>query len=476
MGLVGTLLLAAIPVIVAITLHEAAHGYAAWALGDDTAKQEGRLSLNPLRHVDRFGTLILPGLLMLGQILTIGRVVFMFGWAKPVPVSAWRFKHPRQGMALVAAAGPAMNFLLAWLAALALTRDGGAVTDDIGGDDRRCPDAVHVRQPGARPVQPAADPAAGRGSNRGRHPAGAAGDGQWARLERAGIVIVLLAVFLLPHALASMGIVWDPVGNLLGNVLPWATHLVFARRRGGMPDDPVLELHLDGFEGPMDLLLDLARAQKVDLHRISILALVEQYLAIVESARVRLDLAADWLVMAAWLTWLKSRLLLPAGTAAAEEGEEAASVLAERLESLERVRKLASWLNGRAQLGVDAFARGVPEILIAIDRSGLSADISGLIRAYAGARRRATAATPYQPRRGPLFSMQDALERLQRMLGQTRYWTALDLFLPILPAGPVERRAAVASTLLAGLELARTGLADLRQEASFGPIMVRAAG
>ena len=116
----------------------------------------------------------------------------------------------------------------------------------------------------------------------------------------------------------------------------------------------------------------------------------------------------------------------------------------------------------------------MPEILVAIDRSGLSADLGGLIRAYAGARRRATAATPYQPRRGPLFSMQDALERLQRMLGQTRHWTALDLFLPSLTAGPVERRAAVASTLLAGLELARTGLADLRQEASFGPIMVRA--
>ena len=243
-----------------------------------------------------------------------------------------------------------------------------------------------------------------------------------------------------------------------------------------MPDDPVLELHLDGFDGPMDLLLDLARAQKVDLARISILALVEQYLAIVESARVRLDLAADWLVMAAWLTWLKSRLLLPAGSDAAEEGEEAAEVLAGRLESLQSVRNLAIWLGGRTQLGVDAFARGVPEVLVAIDRSGLSADLNGLLRAYAGARRRATAQVAYQPRRGPLYSMQDALERLGRMLGQSRHWTALEMFLPALPAGVVERRAAVASTLLAGLELARTGQLDLRQEASFGPIMVRAAG
>ena len=241
-----------------------------------------------------------------------------------------------------------------------------------------------------------------------------------------------------------------------------------------MPDDPVLELHLDGFDGPMDLLLDLARAQKVDLARISILALVEQYLAIVESARVRLDLAADWLVMAAWLTWLKSRLLLPAGSDAAEEGEEAAEVLAGRLESLQSVRDLAIWLGGRTQLGVDAFARGVPEVLVAIDRSGLSADLNGLLRAYAAARRRATAQVAYQPRRGPLYSMQDALERLGRMLGQSRHWTALEMFLPALPAGVVERRAAVASTLLAGLELARTGQLDLRQEASFGPIMVRA--
>ena len=241
-----------------------------------------------------------------------------------------------------------------------------------------------------------------------------------------------------------------------------------------MPDDPVLELHLDGFDGPMDLLLDLARAQKVDLARISILALVEQYLAIVESARVRLDLAADWLVMAAWLTWLKSRLLLPAGSDAAEEGEEAAEVLAGRLESLQSVRDLAIWLGGRTQLGVDAFARGVPEVLVAIDRSGLSADLNGLLRAYAAARRRATAQVAYQPRRGPLYSMQDALERLGRMLGQSRHWTALEMFLPALPAGVVERRAAVASTLLAGLELARIGQIDLRQEASFGPIMVRA--
>lgn len=240
--------------------------------------------------------------------------------------------------------------------------------------------------------------------------------------------------------------------------------------------EPLLLLRLDGFEGPMDLLLDLARGQKVDLHRISILALVEQYLAIVEGARqVRLDLAADWLVMAAWLAWLKSRLLLPAGSDEAEAGEEAAEVLADRLAALQAVRSLAAWLGQRTQCGIDVFGRGAPETLVAIDRSGLAADLPGLLRAYAAARRRATARTPYVPRRAPLWSVADALARLGRMLGRSRAWTALGEFLPPLEGDRVARKAALASTLLAGLELARTGQADLRQEASFGPILMRAA-
>lgn len=111
--------LAVIPAVLAITLHEAAHGYAAWALGDDTAKRMGRLSLNPLVHVDRVGTILLPGFLLVSQLIAVGHVGFMFGWAKPVPVGAWNFKNPRRGMMLVAAAGPLMNFTLAWLAAVA---------------------------------------------------------------------------------------------------------------------------------------------------------------------------------------------------------------------------------------------------------------------------------------------------------------------------------------------------------------------
>ena len=135
-GVVATVAVEIAAAIAAITLHEAAHGYAARALGDDTASLAGRLSLNPLRHVDRVGTILLPGFLLISQLLTIGRVAFMFGWAKPVPVNAWRFKYPRQGMALVAAAGPAMNFLLAWLAALSLyaTDAMTGVAGDLAGN------------------------------------------------------------------------------------------------------------------------------------------------------------------------------------------------------------------------------------------------------------------------------------------------------------------------------------------------------
>ena len=212
--------IAAIPVILAITLHEAAHGYAALALGDDTARSMGRLSLNPLRHVDRFGTLLLPGFLMLSQLLTIGRVVFMFGWAKPVPVSAWRFANPRRGMALVAAAGPAVNFFLAWLAAL-LTH-GVALLPEAAGEvvDTMLQTFILANLVlglfNLLPIPPL---------DGGRIMVGILPERlafAWARLERAGLVIVLLLVFLLPRLLAEFGIRFDPVGNALNTGLPWA--------------------------------------------------------------------------------------------------------------------------------------------------------------------------------------------------------------------------------------------------------------
>ncbi len=216
--------LAAIPAIIAITLHEAAHGYAALALGDDTARQQGRLSLNPLRHIDDVGTLIVPGVLVLLQVLTIGRVAFLFGWAKPVPVSAWRFKDPRRGMMLVAAAGPLMNFFLAWLGALALHLEP-SLPDGPG---------VIVLQLlqlfilsnlvlGLFNLLPI-PPLDGGRIVVGLLPERAAMT--WARLERAGIVIVIMVVFLLPRLLAEFGIAWDPVGHALNRVIPWAFDLI----------------------------------------------------------------------------------------------------------------------------------------------------------------------------------------------------------------------------------------------------------
>ncbi|HEX4095390.1 MAG TPA: ScpA family protein [Caulobacteraceae bacterium] len=236
-----------------------------------------------------------------------------------------------------------------------------------------------------------------------------------------------------------------------------------------------LVLSLEGFEGPLDLLLDLARAQKVDLAKISILALVEQYLAVIEGARrVRLELAADWLVMAAWLTWLKSRLLIP-DAAEVEDAEQAADILASRLRDLSAIRAAAVWLTGRPQLGHDVFARGAPEDHTEIDRSRLALDFSSLIRAYLAAARRRSGMRRYQPRPLTLWSVKDALQRVAALLGSLPDWTSLDQFLPPTLGSPTERRAALASTLLAGLEMAREGVVRLRQEQAFGPILVRRA-
>jgi segregation and condensation protein A len=243
---------------------------------------------------------------------------------------------------------------------------------------------------------------------------------------------------------------------------------------------PVLHLSLDGFEGPLDLLLDLARAQKVDLGGISILALVDQYLAVIERARgLRLEVQAEWLVMAAWLAWLKSRLLLPREEAGAEDPESLAARLTDRLAELERMRAGAAWLAARPQLGRDLFGRGAPEDLRVEDRSGLRADLSALCQAYVAGRRRALARRPYRPKPRRLWSVQEALGRLSRVLGELPSWAVLQRFLPDgdLGAGldTVERRTALASTLVAGLEMARGGAVELRQERAFGPIMLRRA-
>jgi Zn-dependent protease len=224
------LALAVIPAILAITLHEAAHGYAALALGDDTARLAGRLSLNPLRHVDRVGTILLPGFLLIFQLLTIHRVVFMFGWAKPVPVSAFKFKDPRRGMALVAVAGPAMNFFLAWVGALLLPSPTG-----FTGDGLDYLDAAISQHPiagtflfyfmltnlvlGLFNLLPIPPLDGGRIAV-GLLPLEMAR--AWARLERVGIVLVIAIVFLLPHLIPG----FDPFGDALNTVVPWAINLL----------------------------------------------------------------------------------------------------------------------------------------------------------------------------------------------------------------------------------------------------------
>ncbi|ATU73531.1 Segregation and condensation protein A [Gluconacetobacter sp. SXCC-1] len=246
-------------------------------------------------------------------------------------------------------------------------------------------------------------------------------------------------------------------------------------------------VHLEGFEGPMDLLLELARAQKVDLWRISILQLVEQYLAVVRAAPgvVRLEQAADWLVMAAWLAWLKSRLLLPDDDEEATDAEEAAALLHERLLELERMVQLGRWLGARAQLGFDVFERGQAESLVAVDRSGLAVDVPQLMRGYMAAMRRRARRHVYQPRVLRFWTVQDALGRLGRMLGThdaRARWCGLEHFLPpALPPQPdmtdtmvrTGRRAAVAGTLLASLEMARNGTIELQQDEQFGRILLR---
>lgn len=233
-------------------------------------------------------------------------------------------------------------------------------------------------------------------------------------------------------------------------------------------------LKLEGFEGPMDLLLDLARAQKFDLAKISILSLVDQYLAVIEGARrVRLELAADWLVMAAWLTWLKSRLLVPSPPDELEDGAMAAEALAERLREMNVIRLLAGWLSARPVLGQDVFARGAPESHEVFDRSRVLIEPGPFIRAYLEAIRRGTKSATYVPRPLTLWTVQDALRRLADLVGGLPDWSTLESFLPEHMLTEHERRAALASTLLASLEMARGGTVRLRQEQAFGPIMVR---
>lgn len=238
--------------------------------------------------------------------------------------------------------------------------------------------------------------------------------------------------------------------------------------------DPELVVDVAGFEGPLDLLLHLARNQKVDLARISILALAEQYLAFVEKVRaLRLELAADYLVMAAWLAFLKSKLLIPKQPGEeGESGEEMAAVLQFRLRRLEAMRDAAARLVNRNRLGRDVFQRGMPEMVIVEKRNQYSATLYDLLTAYAGQRQRQAISNVRIAKRG-VWSLKEARTILARLIGISADWTALDRFLIEYLASPEEKRTAMASSFAATLELVREGSMEMRQDEVFAPLYLR---
>jgi segregation and condensation protein A len=240
------------------------------------------------------------------------------------------------------------------------------------------------------------------------------------------------------------------------------------------PDDEALTLDLGAWEGPLDLLLALARSQKVDLRAISILALVDQYLDYVKRAgAAHLDQAADYLVMAAWLAYLKSCLLLPKAEQADPSPEELAWRLQQRLMRLDAMRESGARLMARDRLDRDVFLRGCPEGL-ATDRHVLwQASLYDLIAAYGRVKAR-SAPVLHQVSRRPVMTLDAAIARVEALVGRMSDWTAIAAFMP-KDGDPDYRRSALASTVVAMLELARRGTLDLRQDAPFGPLLVKAA-
>jgi segregation and condensation protein A len=240
------------------------------------------------------------------------------------------------------------------------------------------------------------------------------------------------------------------------------------------PGEGELIVNLEGFEGPLDLLLTLARDQKVDLRRISMVALVDQYLAhVAQARRLRLELAADYLVMAAWLAYLKSRLLLPEPPAGEEpSGQEMADALQWQLRRLEAMQEAGVRLMARPQLGKDVFARGNPEGVIVVRRAIWDVKLFDLLSAY-GHQLRPKDADTYRIEPMQFFSVEEAAERLGRMLGIAIDWQSLEAFLPAGLTDPTRRRSALASTFVAGLQLAKDGSVELRQAERFGPIYLR---
>jgi segregation and condensation protein A len=253
-----------------------------------------------------------------------------------------------------------------------------------------------------------------------------------------------------------------------------AESMAFAADPERASDDPALIVDVEGFEGPLDLLLRLAREQKVDLAKISILALADQYLAFIEEARrLRLELAADYLVMAAWLAYLKSRLLLPeppGGTG--ESAADLANALALRLKRLEAIRIASKRLTDRPQLGRDVFERGAPEPINEIKRPQWSATLYDLLTAYANERQKHALARVRLTTR-KVWSLAEARTALERLIQMSTDWTAIDQYLIAYVVEPSMRASVFASSLAATLELAREGHLEIHQDTAFAPVYVR---
>ncbi len=240
----------------------------------------------------------------------------------------------------------------------------------------------------------------------------------------------------------------------------------------GTTDEGALYLALDGWEGPLDLLLDLARRQKVDLRQISILALVDQYLGFLDRAKeLKLELAADYLVMAAWLAYLKSAMLLPKEEQEDPSPEELALRLQLRLQRLGAMREAAARLMARDRLGRDVFVRPSPEGLRIDRKTQWQCEWFDVVQAYGQVKAR-TAPAVHMVRDRPVMTLDSALDRVSAMLGVTLDWIALEDFLPP-HAEPQLRRSAMASSFVAALELARLGKAEMAQEEIFGPLRLR---
>jgi segregation and condensation protein A len=251
-----------------------------------------------------------------------------------------------------------------------------------------------------------------------------------------------------------------------------------ARAAEDIEEDEKLRVDVEGFEGPLDLLLAMARTQKVDIAKISVLALARQYLEFIEEAkRLRLELAADYLVMAAWLTFLKSKLLLPPEPSDDDEpsGEELAAMLAFRLQRLDAMRDAAAQLMTRKRLGRDVFPRGEPEPIRVTRSSVYEANVYDLLKAYAQQRQRNAVRTLHMEKR-TVWSLKEARDELERLLGMACDWAPLDQILAEFLVEPEIRRTALASSFTATLEMTREGALEIRQSKSFAPLLVRRRG